>query len=170
MANTSALPHRIIQAAEIASVRLSRLVAEGRVRGPEEISEPDLTVGFSARSVGRGPSPGFWVVVRAEAVVKDKHVPASESAIRIVADVEVKYDFPKELDAPTDVELQSFANSNGVLNAWPYLRETIQNASVRMGFPPILLPLYRIARAPATPQRVEAPASRRTKKRAVKPK
>jgi len=142
------IPHRIVRAAQIDSIRLKRLVAESRIRSASEMTNPDLTVGYSASASDR-ETAGFWVVVRAEAVVKDKNLTAPESAIRIAAAVEVKYTLPKDMEPPTDEELQSFADSNGVLNAWPYLREAIQDSSSRMGFPPILLPLYRINRPPA---------------------
>lgn len=147
------LPHRIIQAARLESLRLRRLLAESRVRSADEIAKPDLSIGYSA-AIAKGPaSDGFWVNVRAEAVVKDASLPAPESAVRIVADVEIRYGLPTGFDPATDEELQMFADTNGVLNAWPYLREAIQSSSQRLGFPSILLPLYRISgQAAAKPE------------------
>lgn len=40
--------------------------------------------------------------------------------------------------------LDAFARTNGVFNAWPYWREFVQNTVVRMGFPVITIPVYRI--------------------------
>lgn len=138
------LPRKLILAAQLDSVRLKRLLAESRVRSKEEIGKAELTIGYSAAPAKTRPQSGFWVGVRAEAVVKDVTLTAPESAIRIVADVELRYNLPEDFELDEE-DLIIFAETNAVLNAWPYLREAIQNSSVRLGFPPILLPLYRLS-------------------------
>ncbi|WP_169981208.1 hypothetical protein [Tautonia rosea] len=40
--------------------------------------------------------------------------------------------------------LEAFASMNGVFNAWPYWREYVQSMAVRMGLPPIVVPVHRI--------------------------
>jgi hypothetical protein len=40
--------------------------------------------------------------------------------------------------------LQAFAKVNGVYNAWPYLRESLQTTCARMSVPPPLLPIFRV--------------------------
>ena len=137
------LPRKLIQAAQLDAVRLRRLLAESRVRSTEEIGKAELTIGYSAAPAKTRPQSGFWVNVRAEAVVKDATLTAPESAVRIVADVELRYILPPGYELAEE-DLNIFAETNAVLNAWPYLREAIQNSSVRLGFPPILLPLYRL--------------------------
>ena len=42
-----------------------------------------------------------------------------------------------------DANLQAFAATNGVYNAWPYWREFVQNMTVRMGLPAITAPVFR---------------------------
>ena len=149
MASQKQLPHRIIQSAQVGSIHLRRLIAESRVRETSEIAEPDIQVGYSSRLAKRRPKAGFWVLVGAEVVVKDTARSAPESAVRIAADVEIRYDLPEELVA-TDEELTAFGDTNAVLNAWPYLRETIHTTSLRMGLPPLLLPLFRLSGPPGS--------------------
>ena len=38
----------------------------------------------------------------------------------------------------------AFANVNAVYNAWPYLRELVQNISSRMSIPPLTVPLLKV--------------------------
>ena len=44
----------------------------------------------------------------------------------------------------SDENLQAFATTNGVYNAWPYWREYVQSTVTRMGFPPIVVPVFRL--------------------------
>lgn len=39
---------------------------------------------------------------------------------------------------------QQFAEVNAVFNAWPYWREFVQNATLRMGLPPLTMPVFKI--------------------------
>jgi preprotein translocase subunit SecB len=43
---------------------------------------------------------------------------------------------------------EQFANINGIYNAWPYWREFVQNAIVRMGLPSLSIPVFRIVKPP----------------------
>lgn len=45
----------------------------------------------------------------------------------------------------TDVIFAMFHRVNLPLNTWPYFREALQNALVRMGWPPFSLPVFRVA-------------------------
>jgi hypothetical protein len=47
-----------------------------------------------------------------------------------------------------DLAFKSFAEINGVYNAWPYWREFVQNISGRMGLSPLTVPVFRIAPPP----------------------
>lgn len=40
--------------------------------------------------------------------------------------------------------LAAFAQINGVFNAWPYIRETVQSLTTRMGLPPLTLAVFRV--------------------------
>ncbi len=64
------------------------------------------------------------------------------------------------LDGLEDQNFQAFALTNGVYNAWPYWREFVQSATVRMGLPALVPPVFRFSRpsSPPTPVKVEEPA------------
>lgn len=133
----------LIGTAQLNSVRLRKMGGETRIREVDELSKPVLQVGYAARVVER-TDQDLWVRVRAEATVRDGAVDASETAIRAFADFELHYGATEGISG-TDEELTAFAETNATLNAWPYLREAIQSTSVRMGMPPILLPLFRLS-------------------------
>lgn len=59
-------------------------------------------------------------------------------SIRMV--FEMRYDAPDFNDSVWDV----FSALNIPLNAWPYLREYVQNVTQRLGIPPLTLPLYQV--------------------------
>ncbi len=48
------------------------------------------------------------------------------------------------LEEITDIAVEHFGNTNGIYNAWPYWREFVQNTIVRMGLPPLTIPVFRI--------------------------
>lgn len=42
-----------------------------------------------------------------------------------------------------EAELNEFVKNNALINAWPYVRETISSLTVRMGFPSLIIPTYK---------------------------
>ena len=54
------------------------------------------------------------------------------------------YDFKDGFDKYSDEAFKAFAEINGVYNAWPYWREFVQNATVRMGLPSLTIPVWRV--------------------------
>ena len=135
---------RIAAAASIGDVRLMEATVKRRIRHATEVGDKALvTIGHGARLGGVPSTDGsFFVVAGVEAKVAPQD---SKAAPFIVVKVsfEVSYRLPEGFTA-TKAELAEFAQTNGVFNAWPYCREFIQNATVRMGLPPIVLPLYRV--------------------------
>jgi hypothetical protein len=70
---------------------------------------------------------------------------------------ELEYRVPADFKA-SRADLTAFAKVNGVFNAWPYFREIVQAATLRMDLPPVVLPVYRVPQpTKATPS--AAPAS-----------
>lgn len=166
MTEQRVLPMRLIRASTLESVQLKKVVAESRVRNADEIAKPYLNVGFGA-VVGDKTASEFSVVVRGEVTIRDESVNNPESSVRVNAEFSLTYSYPTDL-APTSTELESFAETNAVLNAWPYLRELVQNVSSRMGLPPVTLPLFRVGeageRAPK-PVRSRGDATKGTRRR-----
>lgn len=72
----------------------------------------------------------------------------SEKFISILFEFELIYDL-SSMDSATiessdwDELLELFVNRNVPLNIWPYAREFISSSMVRMGFPPLLIGLFR---------------------------
>ncbi|MFQ5424460.1 MAG: hypothetical protein ACE5F9_10825 [Phycisphaerae bacterium] len=47
----------------------------------------------------------------------------------------------------------AFGELNGLFNVWPYWREFVQSTTVRMGLPPLTLPVFRVPDVASTPGR-----------------
>jgi len=45
---------------------------------------------------------------------------------------------------PSEEDIGIFSQAVGVNNAWPYWREFVQSSTVRMGMPPLIVPLLRL--------------------------
>lgn len=59
-------------------------------------------------------------------------------------DWDVVFEVPDEF-APSDTSaLADFAVANGQLNAFPYVRQYVQDVTGRAGWPPLVLPTFRI--------------------------
>lgn len=54
-----------------------------------------------------------------------------------------------------------FGETNGIYNAWPYWREYVQNTVVRMGLPPLTIPVFRLF-APERPKRPKKEVAAKT--------
>jgi preprotein translocase subunit SecB len=74
------------------------------------------------------------------------------SVIEINATLEAIYSVPSG-SSFTDLQIQSFARSNGMLNVWPYWREYVQAATQRAGLAPLTLPLFRVTHKPTSPKK-----------------
>jgi hypothetical protein len=85
-------------------------------------------------------------------VEPDAQVPQDLSSLTVYASVkasfEIRYKLPEGLVTESK-EFENFAKVNGLFNAWPYLREFVQNVFGRMNFPLIVLPLLRVGPPPS---------------------
>lgn len=82
-------------------------------------------------------------------VPKDPAVEASEPILEVVAEYMISYRAPPDLILADSVA-QQFAARNGVFNAWPFFRELAHSLVMRMGMPPLLIPLMRMPPMPPT--------------------
>lgn len=81
-----------------------------------------------------------------------------EDLLRVACAFRLQYAFNVKGGPPADERdsfFAAFANVNGMFNAWPYVRELVHSTVARMGLPPMILPVYRVASE--TPRKVEAP-------------
>jgi hypothetical protein len=61
---------------------------------------------------------------------------------------ELTYRLDKEV-LLSHAELLAFSHVNGLFNAWPYWREFVQNTAARMALPGLVVPVFRVPRAPS---------------------
>jgi hypothetical protein len=71
----------------------------------------------------------------------------SSKLFELSAAFELTYKLDKKTDFPA-AQLRAFSSVNGLYNAWPYWREFVQNTAARMGLPRLVVPVFRVPRAP----------------------
>lgn len=102
------------------------------------------------------------VCVRPRFVLSAKYDEADdEELLRIEAQFVLRYRVPS-FEGLKKANIAAFGELNGLYNAWPYWREFVQSTTVRMGLPPLTVPLYRPLKAPKRP--AKAPARRKRAK------
>lgn len=132
---------RLISAVSLTEVRLVELHAKTTIRA-SDIAE-DMTPVF--RHWATAPSAAleekvFYVRAHLDLRIGSESTP---QAVVVKIQYELEYELPEGLQV-TRSEIQAFARVNGVFNAWPYFRETVQSAMQRMDLPPLVLPVYRV--------------------------
>lgn len=91
------------------------------------------------------------VSVRPRFVVSAKYEEADdEELVRIEAQFVLRYRVPS-FESLKKANIDAFGELNGLYNAWPYWREFVQSTTVRMGLPPLTVPVYRPLKAPKRP-------------------
>ena len=148
---------RIIRAVQIGGVRLVEANAKTRVRSIREAGDAGVDIKYRAAVTKDAPDEQgrFFVLAQMEAKVSSEADPKSEPMVLVSVTFELKYRLPEGLDASRE-ELNTFAKSNAVHNAWPYFRELIQNATARMDLPPIVIPLHRVSPPQSAAKRIAA--------------
>ncbi len=102
------------------------------------------------------------VCVRPRFVLSAKYDEAdNEELLRIEAQFVLRYRVPS-FEGLKKANIVAFGELNGLYNAWPYWREFVQSTTVRMGLPPLTIPVYRPLKAPKRP--AKAPARRKRAK------
>lgn len=96
--------------------------------------------------------PGFNVFVAFRASLqavmpstKDQ-TPTQQALADLEQHYELEYRLPEAAPSDWDERLDAFAKLNAVVNAWPYVRQDVQMQMLRLGLPPIVLPVYRPGR------------------------
>ena len=90
----------------------------------------------------------------------EKHLGGKKEVARFAVSFVLSYQLliPPPPDSLRANLFDGFASINGVYNAWPYIREAIQNTTARMCLPPLTLPVYRVPKAKKqSPPRVAGP-------------
>ena len=132
---------RLIAEVEIEGVRLVEANAETKVRSPADTGAVDLLVNRTAEISERQDNGTFFVVAKIETQLVAEHA-KEEPLVSVETSFELQYRLPEGFRADPDT-LTTFAETNGIYNAWPYWREFVQSTFARMGLPPVVLPLLR---------------------------
>ena len=132
---------QVAAAAELQNVRLT----DAQVRlsfQPEEL-EPPLKLRLRVRSAGTISAPQrlqvrlrFWLLATD---AKERKRPVLYFRCGYAADYALA-----QGASPKASEIHAFARGNAVFNCWPYFRELVQNASARLGLPPLTVPLFKV--------------------------
>jgi hypothetical protein len=108
-----------------------------------------LAVEYVAEASATADAEGARILVYAVFGMQagPENVPGSV-LVQVKAKLELAYDCQRVEDFNSGT-LKSFAQLNGIYNAWPYWREIVQSLVARMGLPPLVVPVFRI---PVRPQ------------------
>jgi len=136
---------------ELAEVSLGALNAELLAPMADVVSFAPLTprIGSKSSFVFEENEQRILVRISVKFSLIGPSKKSSRSPLLVVScDFHLSYLFRVE-GAPTgeirDELFAAFADINGTYNAWPYVRELVQNTVVRMGLPPFVLPVYKPA-------------------------
>ena len=145
---------RLIAEVEIEGVRLVEATAETKVRSPADTGAVDLLVNRTAEINERQDSGTFFVVAKIGTQLVPEQA-KEEPLVSIETSFELQYRLPEgfRVDPQT---LTTFAETNGIYNAWPYWREFVQSTFARMGLPPVVLPLLRAREVMEKPEAEKA--------------
>lgn len=156
----------VAQVADLSDIRLESLGCSAPVDKDEIVGQDcDLRIATGTKYDHDEDSASLIVRVRARVELHELHGAgdkAGRPVVQIKAIFRLTYQLP-ENPPPEEMKeelFSSFAAVNGVYNAWPYLRELVQSTTARMGYPGILIPLYRIPKVGDAPTQTEVPPTR----------
>lgn len=135
------LAARVAEQVQILSVRLLDTSAEQKAAGADDPGK--VQTGFEVEATFDQAASRLRVLPRFTLAAVRPDGAADEWFLRIQAKFELVYDVDSSRGL-SDAHYGAFAESNGVFNVWPYWREYVQSTTVRMGFPPLTLPVFRL--------------------------
>lgn len=133
---------RLIAEVEIEDVRLVEVNAETKVRSPADSGAVDLLVNRTAAISEHQDNGTFFVLAKMRTQLVPEQT-QEEPLVSIETSFEIRYRLPEGFHVDPQT-LTTFAETNGVYNAWPYWREFVQSMFARMGLPPVVLPVLRV--------------------------
>ncbi|MGC9454824.1 MAG: hypothetical protein ACP5HU_08150 [Phycisphaerae bacterium] len=127
---------------ELKDIRVISFAAE---QSPELLgSRMDVRQEIDTETIGHAEAGEIRVKARlgADAVPLDQE--PADVAVRITVTFELTYRC-EAVGGLSDEALEAFGKINGVYNAWPYWREFVHSTTVRMGLPPLIIPVFRLS-------------------------
>jgi hypothetical protein len=79
-------------------------------------------------------------------MVKRQNASPEDYFVRIEARFAISYILNSSENLSQE-NYDAFGERNGVFNVWPYWREFVQSTTVRMGLPPLTVPVFRVGAA-----------------------
>jgi preprotein translocase subunit SecB len=76
-------------------------------------------------------------------MVKEKDASPNNYFVKIEARFAIVYAL-RAAEGLDHEHFDAFAERNGIYNVWPYWREFVQSMTVRMGLPPLTVPVFRV--------------------------
>jgi preprotein translocase subunit SecB len=134
-----ALTTQIASRVQIKSIRL----LNARVNfNPSEILE-GLTVNYGFDAEASLNKDEKIISVRSKFQTfaqKEEETDVKKVPVSIQGEYELEYSI-ESFDQIKPENIKAFGSMNGIYNAWPYWREFVQSMTVRMGLPPLTLPV-----------------------------
>jgi hypothetical protein len=161
----AALVARFVEVHEVALRSLEAKLLMSRERALEA-DEPGLSFDKSASFHFEEASRSLSVQVRFDCSLRGLFERGGSKGkdtrdiFNLKCEFEIDYTFLAQGGPPAEQReqfFQAFADVNGLYNSWPYLRELVHSTVIRMGIPPVVLPVYRVP-TPAKPQVAAAPS------------
>ena len=90
------------------------------------------------------------LILPIELTLSVQDVESEDVVIRIDCTFEADYTVKAGFE-PTTEQIRSFHEANVVFNCWPFFRELVHSLCMRMGHPPIAVPLLRMGLKPNPP-------------------
>jgi preprotein translocase subunit SecB len=127
-----------IHGVNLVETRARKALVDDRL--PEQL---ELQIGVKARTEAtKAKGCGIAVVVEFDVAGRYTGVDSKVAPLQIAATFQVEYTLDS-LEGIKSENIKAFAELNGVYSAWPYWREYAQSVTVRMGLPPMPVPVYR---------------------------
>lgn len=151
---------------QIKHVILAQAVAK---RGPRHGGPPTtLTMNVNVKTKVNKKERLIQVFPQFTLIAAGKDQTAEEQLhIEALFLLQYEIDSFKDLKKPN---LDAFGELNGLYNVWPYWREYVQSTTVRMGLPPLTIPVFRPLDEGAVPEgKTSAVRRRRSARGAARP-
>ena len=161
------MKHKIDLAAPVSDrVQIERVILAESVTRRRTCDAPPkkLTLNVSVTTKAREQDLIVQVSPKFTLIGQDDADGAADS-LRIEAVFVVLYRVPT-FAGITSENLDAFGQTNGIYNVWPYWREFVQSMTVRMGLPPLTVPVFRLFAGGVShsPNGEEPPAEAGTKR------
>lgn len=148
---TKEIQHAVSELARVVELTNVRVVEfGGRLLEQAPATTQEMHVEVDSQ-VQPGILPGGFVVEGQFNLTARPTAEESKDFLELKYRVGAVYRVPSEPLPPIDV-LRAFAETNGMVHLWPYVRAYVQQTCAQLGVPIITLPPFRIVSKEAAPE------------------